>query len=691
MDNNRPKNKNPQVDALAVNTIRFLSIDAIERASSGHPGMPLGAAPIIYTLWSRFLKYNPENSDWQNRDRFVLSAGHASALFYAILHLSGYDLSIDDLKNFRQWGSKTPGHPEKGMTPGVETTTGPLGQGIANAVGMAMAEAHLGSRFNRPDYNLVDHYTYVLASDGDLMEGVALETASLAGHLGLGKLICLYDSNHISLSGPTSLIFTEDTGKKFAASGWHILEVTDANDLQAIENALELARLETSKPSLIICRSHIGFGSPKFQDRSDAHGSPLGAEETQATKKALDWPEDKEFYVPEEVRSFFDDLKNNGSMENDVWNRMLDQYAQRYPELKADWDRFHENGIPADWDQDLPVFSDYEKSIATRSASGQILNGLATRCQSLVGGSADLDPSTKTVMKNQGFFQAPGKLPDDFPVPPNEYFDYSGRNISFGVREHAMGSIMNGIAAHGGLLPYGSTFLVFSDYMRPAVRLAALMELPVIYVFTHDSVAVGEDGPTHQPVEHTMALRTIPDLIVFRPADANETMEGWKFALSSKEPRPVAFVLTRQNVPVIDRKKYAPVEGLRKGAYILADAPHGNPEIILIATGSEVHLALDAYEQLAADGIRARVVSMPSWELFENQSDEYRAEVLPSDVTRRMAVEAGVTHGWEKYVGRCGRIVGIDRFGASAPGGTNLKNFGFTVENVLSKAREILA
>jgi len=691
MEKNRPKTDNSQIDQLAVNTIRFLAVDAIEKAASGHPGMPLGAAPIIYALWSRFLKNNPADPGWQNRDRFVLSAGHASALLYAMLHVSGYDLPVDELKNFRQWGSKTPGHPERGLTPGVETTTGPLGQGLGNAVGMAIAEAHLTRRFNRPDFELVDHYTYVLASDGDLMEGVAMEAASLAGHLGLGKLICLYDSNFISLSGPTSLCFTEDTGKKYAAMGWHILEVMDANDLQALENALDLARKESTQPTLIICRSHIGFGSPKFQDHHDAHGSPLGSEEARATKRELGWTAEEEFFVPEEVARFFGELKDFGSRRHSDWDEMLARYALKYPELKEDWERFHENRLPDGWDKDLPVFGDYSKSVATRSAGGQILNGLAGRCGSLVGGSADLDPSTKTVMKNQGFFQSPSKSSDGFPLPANEVCDFGGRNLSFGVREHGMGAIMNGIAAHGGLIPYGSTFLVFSDYMRPAIRLAALMELPNLYIFTHDSVAVGEDGPTHQPVEHTMALRTIPGLVVIRPADANETLEGYKYALSSGQSRPIAFILTRQNVPVIDREKFAPAEGLKNGAYILSDSGSGDPDIILVASGSEVHLALQACEKLKADGVRARVVSMPSWELFQEQPAEYRDAVLPAGVTRRLAIEAGITQGWEKFTGQNGRIIGIDRFGASAPGGTNLKNFGFTVENILSRARELLS
>ncbi|MBN2429115.1 MAG: transketolase [Deltaproteobacteria bacterium] len=690
MEKNRPKTQSPQIDQLAVNTIRFLAVDAIEKASSGHPGMPLGAAPIIYALWSRFLKYNPANPNWLDRDRFVLSAGHASALFYAMLHLSGYDLAIDELKNFRQWGSKTPGHPEKGMTPGVETTTGPLGQGLGNGVGMAIAEAHLGKRFNRPGFDLVDHYTYVLASDGDLMEGVAMEAASLAGHLGLGKLVCFYDSNNISLSGPTSLCFTEDTGKKYAAMGWHILEVMDANDLTALENALDMARKETNQPTLIICHSHIGFGSPKFQDRHDAHGSPLGAEEVCATKKALGWLAEEDFYTPGEITAFFAELKAFNSQANNDWDEILENYGKKFPELKKEWDLFHNNCPASDWQKDLPVYSDYNKSVATRSAAGQILNGLAARCGSLIGGSADLDPSTKTVMKNQGFFQNPLMASDNSVVPANEVFDYGGRNLSFGVREHGMGSIMNGIAAHGGLTTYGSTFLVFSDYMRPAIRLAALMELPTIYIFTHDSVAVGEDGPTHQPIEHTMALRSIPGLVVIRPADANETLEGYKYAVSNGRRGPVAFILTRQNVPVIDREKYASAEGLNKGGYILADAGEGSPDIILIATGSEVHLALEARNCLEDDGVATRVVSMPSWELFEAQSAAYRESVLPVHICKRLAIEAGITMGWEKYVGSGGKIIGIDRFGASAPGGTNLKKFGFTADNVLSQARALL-
>ncbi|NLC70877.1 MAG: transketolase [Desulfuromonadaceae bacterium] len=677
------------VDQLAINSIRFLALDAIDKAKSGHPGMPLGAAPMAYLLWSRFLNFSPRNPSWGNRDRFVLSAGHASALLYSLLHHAGYDLSLEEIKNFRQWGSKTPGHPEFGHTPGVEVTTGPLGQGFAMAVGMAIAERHLAARFNQEGFEIVDHRTYVLASDGDLMEGVAAEAASLAGHLRLGKLICLYDSNDISLSGPTHMTFSEDTGKKFEAMHWQVLKVEDGNNLEAIETAIAAARAETVMPSLIIVKTHIGFGSPKFQDRHDAHGSPFGVDETQATKKNLGWPYKETFFVPDEVRELFVAIARKGITAQAEWDGLMRRFSGQNPRLKEEWDRIQAGELLLDWEKELPTFAAGGKAVATRSASGQILNGAALSVDNLIGGSADLDPSTKTVMKNKGFFESPLTLPQGLQNPPEGNWSYAGRNISFGVREHAMGSILNGIAAHGGLRPYGSTFLVFSDYLRPAIRLAALMKLPVIYIFTHDSIAVGEDGPTHQPVEQTASLRAIPGLTVIRPADANETLEAWKHALNARET-PTAFILSRQDLPILDRSRYAPAAGLHKGAYILADAGKGTPDLLLIASGAELFPALEAYEQLLGEGINARLVSMPSWELFEAQPQGYREEILPPAVKKRIAVEAGVSQGWYKYVGPEGTVIGVDTFGASAPGGLTLKNFGFTVENILKKVKELL-
>ncbi|NLV24007.1 MAG: transketolase [Deltaproteobacteria bacterium] len=678
-----------EADQLAINSIRFLALDAIDKAKSGHPGMSLGAAPMAYLLWSRFLKFNPRNPLWPNRDRFILSAGHASALLYSLLHHAGYDLSLEEMKNFRQWHSKTPGHPEYGHTPGVEVTSGPLGQGFAMAVGMAVAERHLASRFNKDGFDIVDHHTYVLASDGDLMEGVAGEAASLAGHLRLGKLICLYDSNDISLSGPTHLSFSEDTAKKFEALHWQVLKVDDGNDLEAIGKAIDGARRETAMPSLIIVKTHIGFGSPKFQDRHDAHGSPFGIDETQATKKNLAWPFKETFFVPEEVRELFVGVVRRGITANADWDGLMRRFSGDNPRLREEWDRFQTGALAPGWEKELPTFAPTDKPVATRSAGGQILNGAALLIDNLIGGSADLDPSTKTVMKKKGFFESPLALPQGLQNLPEGGWDYTGRNISFGVREHAMGGILNGIAAHGGLRPYGSTFLVFSDYLRPAIRLAALMKLPVIYIFTHDSIAVGEDGPTHQPVEQAAALRAVPGLTVIRPADANETLEAWKHALAAGDA-PTALLLSRQDLPIIDRGKYASAAGLHQGAYTLADAGKGVPEVILIAAGAELFPALEAYLQLVAEGIKARLVSMPSWELFDAQPLGYREEILPAAVTKRVAVEAGSIQGWHKYVGLQGAVIGIDSFGASAPGEIALKNFGFSAENILKKVKEIL-
>lgn len=678
------------LDELCINTIRMLSIDMVQQANSGHPGMPMGAAPMAYALWTRFLRHHPNSPKWPDRDRFVLSAGHGSALLYSLLHLTGYDLSIEELKRFRQWGSKTPGHPEYRDTPGVECTTGPLGQGFGNGIGMAIAERFLAGRFNRPGYEIVDHYIYAIVSDGDLMEGVASEAASLAGHLKLGKLIYLYDNNHITLAGEIGLNFTEDVCKRFDAYGWHVQSVEDGNNMEAISKAIIAAQNETSRPSLISVRTNIGYGSPHKQDTFEAHGSPLGPEEVVATKKNLGWPLEPTFYIPDEALEHFRKALNRGAELEKEWKMNLEAYGETYPELRIEWDMWMKSILPDHWDKDIPLFAPDSKGIATRSAGGQVINAIASHIPSLIGGSADLNPSTNTVLKGKGDFQYPGSGDKNVQGSVSGPWGYEGANISFGVREHAMGSILNGMALHGGLIPFGSTFLIFSDYMRPSIRLAALMKLHVIYVFTHDSIALGEDGPTHQPVEQLTSLRVIPGLIVIRPADANETTEAWRMAIEYREG-PVAIILTRQNVPVIDRNKFNPAIGLRSGAYILADSAFNKPEIILITTGSEVHLALDVYEKLKAEGIRARVVNMPSWELFEQQSEDYRHEILPPDITARISIEAGSTHGWHKYVGMEGETIGIDHFGASAPGKKLLQEFGFTSENILNRIRVLLA
>ncbi len=661
------------LDQLCINTIRTLAMDAVQKARSGHPGLPMGAAAMAYVLWTRFLKHNPANPAWPDRDRFVLSAGHGSMLLYSLLHLTGYDLPLAELQNFRQWGSKTPGHPEHGLTPGVETTTGPLGQGFANGVGMAIAERFLAARFNRPGHTIVDHYTYAIVSDGDLMEGVAAEAASLAGHLKLGKLIYLYDDNRISIEGSTDLAFTEDRALRFQAYGWHVQQV-DGNDLEAVAKAIRAAQAETERPSLIIARTIIGYGSPHKQGTAEAHGEPLGEDEVRATKEALGWPPEPAFYIPDEALAHFRQALARGQEWEADWQRRFAAYAQAYPDLAAEWQRLMRGELPPDWDADMPTFPPDAKGMATRVASGTVINALAPRLTNLIGGSADLAPSTRTLMKGTGDFAAG---------------HYSNRNLRFGVREHAMGAILNGMALHGGVIPFGATFLVFSDYMRPAIRLAAMMELPVIYVFTHDSIGLGEDGPTHQPVEHLAALRAIPNLTVIRPADANETVVAWRVALEHRSG-PVALALTRQNVPVFDRTRYAPAEGLRRGAYIMAEAEGGKPDLILIATGSEVQLALAAREELAKRGIAARVVNMPSWELFDRQSAEYQESVLPPEVTARLAVEAGVSQGWHRYVGPAGEVISLERFGASAPYQVAMRNLGFSVENVVARALALL-
>ncbi|OQY52001.1 MAG: transketolase [Desulfobacteraceae bacterium 4572_88] len=657
-------------EQLCVNTIRTLSIDAIEQACSGHPGAPMGLAPAAHVLWTRILKHNPKNPDWPDRDRFVLSGGHASMLLYSLLHLTGYDLSLEDIRNFRQWGSRTPGHPEYGHTPGVETTTGPLGQGVANAVGMAMAERHLAARFNRPEHEIVNHHTYVMCGDGDLMEGISAEAASLAGHLGLGKLICIYDDNQISIEGRTDITFTEDVGRRFKALNWHVLAVEDGNDLDAIQKAIEDARAETEKPSVIMLNTDIAYGSPNKQGTSAAHGSPLGEEEARLTKKNLGCPEDECFCVPEEPLAPFAACVEKGKAAEKEWLEKFEAYRGAYSQLSSDWEDAISGRLKAGWDADLPDFESMEGPIATRAASGKVLNALAEKIPELIGGSADLAPSNKTIIESSHDFQNGA---------------YTGRNIRFGVREHAMGAILSGMALHKGLRPYGGTFMVFADYMRSPIRLAGLMKLPVIYVLTHDSIAVGEDGPTHQPVEHVASLRIIPDLTVLRPADATETAAAWKIAVTASGP--VALALSRQKLPIL--KAAGTDEGVTKGAYVLEDTD-GKPDIILIGSGAETHLATAAKKQLAEKGISARVVSMPSWELFEATSQEYKDQVLLPDVRIRLAVEAGVTLGWERYVGDKGAVIGMTSFGVSAPGSVVLEKFGFTPENVVEKAMALL-
>lgn len=674
------------IDNLCINTIRTLSIDMVEKAKSGHPGMPMGAATMAYVLWTKFLKHNPSNPKWPDRDRFVLSAGHGSALLYSLLHLTGYALSLDELKNFRQWESKTPGHVEYG-TPGVECTTGPLGQGFGMGVGMAIAEKFLAARFNRPGYEIVNHYTYAIVSDGDLMEGISYESASLAGHLKLGNIIYLYDSNHITLSGETRLTFTEDVLKRFEALGWHVQSVQDGNDIDEISRAIINAQKEVLRPSLISVRTHIGFGSPKKQDTFEVHGSPLGQDEAIATKKNLKWPYEENFYVPEEASKHFRKALSKGRKFEEEWTSRFESYKKKYPELASEWDSMMSLKLATNWTDDLPVFPPDKKGIATRVAFGKVINSTANHMPFLIGGSADLNPSTNTELKGKGNFQSPNSGIKEVQGASTGSWGYDNSNISYGVREHAMGCITNGLALHGGVLPFASTFLIFSDYMRPPIRLASLMKLHVIYIFTHDSVALGEDGPTHQPVEHLAGLRAIPGMTVIRPADANETGEAWRIAVTHKKG-PVILIMTRQKVPVIDRNKYAPASGIKNGAYVIADS--AKPEIILIASGSEVHIALDAYEKLKSESINARVVNMASWELFESQSDEYKNKVLPPDMKKRVSIEAGSTHGWHKYVGIDGITMGIDHFGASAPGEIIMEKYGFTSENVVRKVKALL-
>jgi transketolase len=657
------------MQTLAINTIRTLAIDAVQKANSGHPGLPMGAAPMAYALWTRHLKHNPHNPKWANRDRFILSAGHGSMLLYALLYLTGYDVSLDELKNFRQWESKTPGHPEYGETPGVETTTGPLGQGAANAVGMALAEAYLAQYFNRPDFPIVDHYTYALVSDGDLMEGVCAEAASLAGTWGLGKLIYLYDDNDTTLDGKASMTFTENVVQRFDAYGWHTIRIDNGNDVESISLAIATAKAITDKPSLIAIKTIIGYGSPNKQGTNEAHGAPLGADEVRLVKEFYGWPQE-DFFVPGDALEYFRQAVDAGAAQENSWNTLFEEWRKEYPGLTAEWDAAYSGMLAQGWDQDVPLYP-ADKKIATRVASGEVLNAIAKNIPTMIGGDADLAGSTRTLLKGA---QNTGK-------------GEIGRNLRFGVREHAMGAIVNGLAVHGGIVkPYTATFFTFSDYMRPTIRLGALMDIPTLYVFTHDSIGLGEDGPTHQPIEHMAALRAIPNLTVFRPADANETAWAWRTAMTLSGPS--ALVFTRQNLPVLTGDHIRP--GVEKGGYVLADSD-GTPAVILISSGSEVHIAHDAYKRLTADGVKARGVSLPSWELFDAQSADYRESVLPSGVTARVSVEAGVTMGWEKYVGSKGTTIGLNHFGASAPYERIYQEFGLTADAVVEAAKKLLA
>ncbi|MBX6332073.1 MAG: transketolase [Gemmatimonadaceae bacterium] len=662
------------LDTLSINTVRTLAMDAVQAADSGHPGTPMALAPLAYVLWTRHLRFNPADPAWPNRDRFVLSAGHASMLLYAVLYLTGYDLPLAELKAFRQWGSETPGHPERGVTPGVETTTGPLGQGFANAVGLAIAEAHLAATFNRPGAEIIDHRTYFIASDGDLMEGISHEAASLAGHLGLGKLMGFYDDNHITIEGDTALTFSDDTAARFAAYGWHVQRVDDINDLDALDRAIVEAKSIPDRPSLIIVRSHIAYGSPNKQDTAEAHGAPLGVHEVELTKANLGWPWREPFHVPPEALRMWQRGSAHGAALYAAWQELRAAYAAQYPDDARELERRLRGELPADWRSALPTFPASEQGMATRNASSKVLNALAPRIPELMGGAADLAPSTKTLLDASADFER-GR--------------YAGRNMHFGIREHAMGAILNGMALHGGVIPYGGTFLIFSDYMRPPMRLAALMHAHVIYVFTHDSIGLGEDGPTHQPIEQLAALRAIPGFTVFRPADANETAEAWAAALEMRNA-PVALVLTRQNVPVLDRKRFAPAAGLARGGYILSEADGGEPEVVLIGSGSEVHLLLEAQEKLLVREIEARVVSMPSIERFLAQPREYRDHVLPPTLHHRIAMEAASPMPWYRIVGDHGVVIGLERFGASAPYERIYQELGLTAERVVATARSML-
>jgi len=662
------------LESRAIKTLRYLSVDGVQTANSGHPGLPMGTAAIAYTIWTRHLKVNPANPNWFNRDRFILSGGHGSMLIYSLLHLTGFDLNLDELKHFRQWGSRTPGHPEYGVTPGVEVTTGPLGQGFANGVGMAIAETHLAAEFNEPDLAVVDHYVYAIVTDGDLMEGVASEAASLAGTLKLGKLIYLYDNNHISIDGSTDLAFTEDRALRFEAYGWHVQKVEDGNDVEAIDASIKVAKKDP-RPSLIVCQTHIGYSLPTKQDTAAAHGTPPGWKEIDASKEAQDWPVEPHFYIPEDVLEHYRAVKQNGVTLEKNWQALFAKYLEKFPQKATELKRRIEGKLPAGWDSALPEFPTDPKGMATRISSGKVINAMAKSLPEMMGGSADLTPSTKTWIDQSSAFSAENRL---------------GANLHFGVREHGMGSILNGMAVHKGVIPFGATFLVFSDYVRPAIRVSAISHYPVVWVFTHDSIGLGEDGPTHQPIEHLAALRAIPNLITIRPADANETSEAWKVAVERRNG-PTVLVLSRQDVVTEDREKLAPATGLQKGAYVLADLGKDKPEIILMATGSEVQLALDAATVLAEKGKNVRVVSFPSWELFEKQSKEYQDSVLIPTVKYRLAVEAGIQQGWEKWLGENGVMIGMTSYGASAPAEILYEKFGFTVENIVKHAMQLLA
>jgi transketolase len=659
-----------KLDQLCINTIRTLAMDAVQQANSGHPGTPMALAPVAYVLWDRYLRHNPRNPQWPNRDRFVLSAGHASMLLYSMLHLSGYDLSLEELKRFRQWGSKTPGHPEHGLTQGVETTTGPLGQGVANSVGMAIAERWLAAHFNRPGHEIVNHRVYAVAGDGCMMEGVSQEAASLAGHLRLSNLTWIYDNNHITIEGNTALAFSDDVAARFTSYHWNVLRVGDANDTDLLDRALQTALKETERPSLIIVDSHIAWGAPNKQDTSAAHGEPLGEEEIRLTKQRYGWPPDAKFLVPDEVSKYTDRSVARGRNAEEEWNGRFAAYKKAHPALAEEWECMQLGELPDGWDQNIPAFPADEKGVAGRDASQKVLNGIAPRIPWLIGGAADLAPSTKTRMAEGGDFEAGS---------------HGGRNFHFGVREHAMGAILNGMAL-SKVRPYGSGFLIFSDYMRAPIRLSSLMEIPVMYIFTHDSIGVGEDGPTHQPIEQLISLRAIPQLLVIRPADSNEVAEAWRVMMSSQH-HPIALILSRQPLPTVDRTRYAAASGLRQGAYVLGDSD-GTPEVIFMGTGSELQLCVAAHELLKAEGVKSRVVSMPCWELFERQPEEYRESVLPASVRARVAVEAGTSLGWRRYTGIDGKIIARRVFGASAPLKELLKQFGFTVEKVVDAARE---
>ena len=681
------------IDELCINTIRTLSIDAVQKANSGHPGMPLGAAPMAYVLWTRHLRHNPTNPKWPDRDRFVLSAGHASMLLYSMLFLTGYDLTMDDIQQFRQWGSRTPGHPEYGVVPGAEVTTGPLGQGVGNAVGLAIAERWLAATFNRPGHEVVNHYTYVMASDGDMMEGVAAEAASIAGQFRLGRLIVLYDANQITLSASADVTFSEDVGARFQAYGWHV-EHIDGMDIAAVDAALTKAKAVDDRPSLIVARTHIGYGSPHKHDTFEAHGEPLGVEEVRLTKRALGWPEDKSFYIPDEALAQFRRSVEKGRDLEAQWHRRVDGLRAADPQLADKLRQALAGELPKGWDAALPRFTPADGAMATRDAGQKTIVALAEVIPNLVGGSGDLDPSTRTALKGKGDFESPKFTPPEG-APPTQGMvggplGYAGRNIHFGIREHAMAGIATGMALHGGVLPYAATFFTFSDYMRPSIRLAALSKAHVIYVWTHDSIGLGEDGPTHQPVEQLASLRAIPDLMLLRPADANETVEAWKIAVAHTEG-PVGLVLTRQKLPILDRSTLAPAAGTAKGAYVLADCAAGPPKLILIATGSEVSIALEAHNQLTREGVASRVVSMPCWDLFQAQPQSYKDMVLPPGVKARVSVEAGSPLGWERYVGLEGAVIGLNRFGASAPGEIVMRELGFTAEHIVKVAKSILA